>query len=61
MENKNTCFIKSILWVAAILMLLAAAFDILPVSDNKVIFLALSCFIVAGVIKMVEKGGGCCK
>jgi hypothetical protein len=45
-----------------ILLLLAAAFDVLPWSDNKVIFIALACFIVSGIIKKVTKGtNSCCK
>lgn len=58
----NKCVCNSILWGAGILLLLAAAFDILPLSDNLVIFLALACFIIAGVINKITKGtGSCCK
>jgi len=62
MENKNTCVINSILWGAGILLLLAAAFDVLPLSDNLIIFLALACFIIGAVIKKIAKGtSSCCK
>ncbi len=62
MENKNTCMCNSILTGAGILLLLAAAFDVLPLSDNLVIFLALACFIISGVIKKIAKGmSSCCK
>jgi hypothetical protein len=62
MENKNTCVINSILWGAGILLLLAAAFDVLPLADNLVIFLALACFIIGAVIKRIAKGtSSCCK
>ncbi len=62
MENKNSCMCHAILTVAGILLLLAAAFDLLPWSDNLVIFLALACFIINGIIKKTVKGtGNCCK
>jgi len=62
MENKNTCVINSILRGAGILLLLAAAFDVLPISDNLLIFLALACFIISGVMKKIAKGtSSCCK
>ena len=62
MENKNTCVINTILWGLGILLLLAAAFDVLPLADNLVIFLALACFIISAVIKKVTKGmSSCCK
>jgi len=61
-EYKKTCVINSILWGVGILLLLAAAFDVLPQSDNLIIFLALACFIISGIIKQIGKGsGGCCK
>jgi hypothetical protein len=59
MENKNTSIISTILWGVAILLLLAAAFDVLPIADNVLIFFALACFIVSAVIKRITKG--CCK
>lgn len=62
MENKEKCFIGPVLWGVGVLLLLAAAFDILPLSDNLVIFLALACFIVNVVIKKISKGtSSCCK
>ena len=61
MENKTTCVVNAILWGAGILMLLAAAFDILPITDNLAIFLALACFIINSVIKKIAKSSGCCK
>jgi uncharacterized membrane protein len=62
MENKSACVVTSILMGAGILLLLAAAFDILPVSDNVIIFVALACFVIGGVIKKIAKSGGsCCK
>lgn len=62
MENKNTCMCNAILNGLGILLLLAAAFDVLPLSDNLVIFLALACFIISAVIKKIAKGtSNCCK
>ena len=47
---------------AGILLLLAAAFDVLPLAENLVIFLAPACFIISGVIKKIAKGTStCCK
>lgn len=61
MENKAIGVVSAILWGAGILLLLAAAFDILPIEDNLAIFLAIACFVVKGVIKRIAKSGGCCK
>ena len=62
MENKNTCMCTAILAGVGILLLLAAAFDILPLSDNLLIFIALACFIVSGIVKKISKGtSSCCK
>ncbi len=62
MENKNTCMCNAMLNGVGILLLLAAAFDVLPLSDNLVIFLALACFIISAVIKKIGKGASsCCK
>ncbi|MHB8155146.1 MAG: hypothetical protein ACYDFR_03725 [Candidatus Omnitrophota bacterium] len=62
MENKNTCVCYAVLNGVGILLLLAAAFDVLPLSDNLLIFLALACFIISAVIKKISKGtGSCCK
>ena len=62
MENKNTCVCHSVLTGAGILLLLAAAIDVLPLSDNLVIFIALACFVVSGIIKKITKGSNsCCK
>ena len=60
MENKVACTINAILWGAGILLLLAAAFDVLPIGDNLAIFLALACFVINSVIKRIAKGSGCC-
>ena len=62
MENKNTCMCNAILNTVGILLLLAAAFDVLPLADNLIIFLALACFIVSALIKKITKGtSSCCK
>lgn len=62
MENKNMCACNAILNGLGILLLLAAAFDVLPLADNLVIFIALACFIISGVIKKISKGmNSCCK
>ena len=62
MENQKSCICHAILTGAGILLLLAAAFDLLPVSDNLVIFIALACFIISGIIKKITKGtSSCCK
>ena len=60
MADKPNC-IGTVLWVAGLLLLLAAAFDLLPIADNLAIFLALACFIILGAIKKASKGTGCCK
>lgn len=60
--EKNSCKCGLILNGAGILLLLAAAFDVLPWADNLVIFLAVACFIVSGIIKKVTGGkDSCCK
>jgi hypothetical protein len=61
MDSKVTGIVRSLLWGVAILLLLAAAFDVLPLADNQVIFLALACFVLSGVIKRIAKSSGCCK
>ena len=61
MENKAIGVVSAILWGAGILLLLAAAFDILPIEDNLAIFLAIACFILKAVIKRIAKSSGCCK
>jgi len=62
MENKNSCMCNTVLNAVGILLLLAAAFDILPLADNFVIFCALACFIISAVIKKIAKGtSSCCK
>ncbi|MFA5287652.1 MAG: hypothetical protein WC394_05245 [Candidatus Omnitrophota bacterium] len=62
MENKKACVCNSILWGVGVLLLLAAAFDVLPITDNLAIFLALACFIINVVIKKIVKGtSSCCK
>jgi len=60
MENKSTCVITTILWAIGLILLLAAAFDVLPIPDNKVIFIALACFILIAVVKRIGKAGSCC-
>lgn len=62
MDNRAMCFMKPVLWGLAMLLLLAAAFDIFPsVGDNLLIFLALACFVVLGVMKKIAKNSSCCK
>lgn len=62
MDSKNTCMCNVILNGVGILLLLTAAFDVLPLSDNLVIFIALACFIISGIIKKATKGmSNCCK
>jgi len=61
MDSKAMNTLRSVLWGAGILLLLAAAFDVTPASDNMMIFLALACFVVSAVVKRICKGGGCCK
>ena len=57
-ENKPIEIGTAVLWPVGMLLLLAAAFDVLPMEDNVVIFLALGCFVLAGVIKKFTQG--CC-
>ena len=61
MDNKAANTLRAVLWGAGILLLLAAAFDVTSVSDNMMIFLALACFVVSGVVKRICKAGSCCK
>lgn len=62
MDIKFVGTVRAVLWGLAILLLLAAAFDVTPVADNQMIFLALACFVVSAVIKRVAKNGSaCCK
>jgi hypothetical protein len=62
MENKGTCVLSVALNTAGILLLAAAAFDILPISDNQAIFFAIACFVIGAAAKKIIKGGaGCCK
>jgi len=61
MDSKAVGVVRAILWGLGIILLLAAAFDVTAVADNTMIFLALACFVVSGVIKRITKAGGCCK
>jgi len=64
MDNKKLCVVNAVLWGVGIVLLLAAAFDVTSVSDNKLIFLALVCFVGNVIIKRIAKGtstGTCCK
>ncbi|MDD4980806.1 MAG: hypothetical protein PHC54_06045 [Candidatus Omnitrophica bacterium] len=61
MENKIIGVVNALLWGAGILILLAAAFDVLPIADNLAIFLGISCFIINAVIKKIARSSGCCK
>lgn len=62
MENKNACLCSPILCGIGILLLLAAAFDVLPVADNLVMFIAVACFVISAIIKKISKGSSsCCK
>lgn len=61
MENKPVGMVRAVLWGVAILLLLAAAFDVLPITDNLAIFLALACFVISAVIKRAGKISSCCK
>ncbi len=56
------CAINIILRGVAIILLLAAAFDVLPWSDNQVIFAGVVLFVISGIIAKLGKGkAGCCK
>jgi len=61
MDAKTVGIVRSVLNGAGIIVLLAAAFDVTGVADNQMIFLALVCFVVSGVIKRIAKTTGCCK
>lgn len=60
MEKKPHEIVTIVLQGAGIVFLLAAAFDVLPMSDNQVIFIALACFIVSSMVKRIASGGSCC-
>jgi len=63
--EKNSCVCNIIIRGVAIILLIAAAFDVLPWADNLVIFIAVSLFIVAWMVSKIAKsssgGGPCCK
>ena len=62
MGEKNTCMCNTVLCGVGILLLLAAAFDVLPIADNLVMFIAVACFVISAVIKKISKGSSsCCK
>ena len=61
MNNKAAGIVTAILQGVGILLLLAAAFDITGISDNMMIFSALSAFIISGIIKRIASGGCGCK
>ncbi|MFH1889181.1 MAG: hypothetical protein ABH806_03740 [Candidatus Omnitrophota bacterium] len=62
MINKDICIANVVFSSIGILLLLGAAFDILPIADNQAIFFAIACFIVGRAIEKIVKGGGsCCK
>ncbi|MDD5155547.1 MAG: hypothetical protein PHF11_03575 [Candidatus Omnitrophica bacterium] len=63
MESKGVCAVRAILKGLGILLLLGAAFDVLPITDNFAIFLALACFVISWVVRGIAKSGGsaCCK
>ena len=63
MEGKGTCIVNTVLCTVGILLLLAAAFDVVAVADNMMIFLAIACFIIGAAVKRIAKGtgGSCCK
>lgn len=55
------CMRNMVLDGVGILLLLAAAFDVLPLTDNLVIFLVLACFIISAIVKKAIKGiNSCC-
>lgn len=58
--GKNITTVTTIVQGAGVLLLLASAFDVLPLSDNQVIFIALACFIISSMIKKIASGGSCC-
>lgn len=60
MENKIVGMVNAILWGMGMLLLLAAAFDVLPIEDNKLIFLALASFVISFVLKKIARVS-CCK
>jgi len=64
MESKG-CVCTTIIRGVAIILLLGGAFDVLPWTDNLVIFIAVSLFVVAWVVAKISKssvgGGTCCK
>lgn len=65
MLDKKSCVVNIILRGVAILLLLAAAFDVLPWTDNFVIFLAIALFIVSWMVSRITRAvkgeGACCK
>lgn len=65
MANKQAYVVNTILRGVVILLLLAAAFDVLPWADNLVIFVAVALFVVSWMVSRIAKttqgGGTCCK
>lgn len=62
MEGKKICVVSTVLNCIGILLLLGAAFDVLPITDNFAIFLGIGCFVIGGMAKKLAKGtSSCCK
>jgi len=55
MDDKKVTVITTILGAIGVILLLMSAFDIIPSLDNVLIFVALVCFILVGVVKKLVK------
>lgn len=55
MTHKKTEIIARILGVVGVLILLAEAFDVITVEINLLIFIAIACFIIGGLVRFIGK------
>ena len=60
MGNNVLNIVPPVISGIGVLLLLMAAFDVVPDMDNVLVFLAIACLIAAGVVKKITKGS-CCK
>lgn len=55
MDGKKAKVICRILVAMGVILILAMAFDLVPGMGNVLLFLAISCFIIAGAVKAIAK------
>lgn len=55
MDGKKAKVICRILVLVGVILILAMAFDLVPGMGNVLLFLAISCFIIAGAVKAIAR------